>query len=73
MSGGADRQSALIVIQPGALNMIVKIDEKGLFLEPETDFGTQVISSYRGCTAFVKCGVTPAEVLGLAVRPAQGH
>lgn len=51
--------------------MLVKIDDKGLFLEPETDFETQVIGSYQGCHAFVKCGLTPSEVLGLAIRPSK--
>jgi hypothetical protein len=51
--------------------MRVVLRNDSLFIEPETDFETQTMDQYRGCTAFVKCGLTPAEVLGIAIRPAQ--
>ena len=39
-----------------------------LFVQPETEFESEVISKFRNGTMFVKCGLTPAEVKGILIR-----
>lgn len=48
--------------------MDIKYDINEIFLKPETDFETEVISNFRECTVFVKCGMSPKEVLGIVIR-----
>ena len=50
--------------------MRVSIDDKGLIVMPETDFEEDVLRKYQDeeLKAFVKCGITPAEIEGLVVR-----
>ena len=44
-------------------------DKKGFLVLPETEFEEQVVSSFQNnCECFVKCGVTPAEIIGIAIR-----
>jgi len=51
--------------------MRIKILEDGLLIEPETDFEIQWAEGFirRGETgrAFLKCGMTPTEVLGIKI------
>lgn len=48
--------------------MKAKYGDREILILPETDFEREAISSFRECTAFVKCGLTPAEVIGLLIR-----
>ena len=44
-------------------------DKKGFLVVPETEFEEQVVASFQcNCESFVKCGVTPAEIIGIAIR-----
>ena len=49
-------------------------DKVGFFIQPETDFEAELISHVfqrnKGVDGYVKCGVTPADVLGLRVYSA---
>ena len=51
--------------------MLVNIDICGdILVQAETDFERDYVRQFGGCTysAFVKCGLTPAEVVGLKLR-----
>jgi hypothetical protein len=51
--------------------MLVNIDIAGdILLQAETDFERDYVRQFEGATynAFVKCGLTPAEVIGLKLR-----
>lgn len=55
--------------------MQVNIDIKGdILIESETDFERGYIRQFEGCnySAFVKCGVTPRDVIGLKLRKTSG-
>ena len=44
-------------------------DKKGFMVLPETEFEEQVVSSFQNnCECFVKCGVTPADIIGIAIH-----
>ena len=49
-------------------------EKVGFFIQPQTDFEAELISRVfqrnRGVDGFVKCGATPADVLGLRVYSA---
>ena len=51
--------------------MLVNIDICGdILVQAETDFERDYVRQFEGCSysAFVKCGLTPAEVIGLKLR-----
>lgn len=45
-------------------------EKEGLFIEPETDFEIDYLKTFQNESfkVFVKCGLTPAEVLGLKIK-----
>lgn len=51
--------------------MIVKPRDEGLFIEPETEFETTYLGRFQNHTfqGYVKCGLSPAEILGLIIKP----
>lgn len=53
--------------------MKVKPRKDEIFLEAETDFEGKYLQNTFGVgkpvEVFVKCGLTPADVLGLVIRP----
>lgn len=42
------------------------IDE--LLIVPETEFEEQVLSQFRSTKAFLKCGISPKEIVGFLIR-----
>jgi len=55
--------------------MLVNIDVCGdILVQGETDFERDYVRKFEGCnySAFVKCGLTPADVIGLKLRKTSG-
>ena len=50
--------------------MKVTENENGLTILPETPFETGILSKYRECEAFLKCGLSATDIIGIAVRKA---
>jgi hypothetical protein len=48
--------------------MKVHYYNKELFIEPETGFEREVLSRYHNCKAFLKCGISLADVLGILIK-----
>ena len=55
--------------------MKVELDDKGLIIVPESDFEKDFISQHfsmdEKLTAFVKCGMSPANLIGLKILYSQ--
>jgi hypothetical protein len=51
--------------------MKVELDDKGLIIVPESDFEKDFISQHfsrdKKLTAFVKCGMSPANMIGIKI------
>ena len=48
--------------------MKVRFNKKELFIEPETEFESEILSDYRNCTAHLKSGLSLAETVGIVIR-----
>lgn len=48
--------------------MKVSFRPNELMVYPETDFERQLLSQFRDSTSFLKCGLTPADVVGYVIR-----